>query len=128
VKAALLQRILAEHVAAADLLRRRAFSAHDAARLAAESPIAAAAATAVPQRESPVAETVRKLFERYVKAIAAHDFAELEKVVHPEIEVRYPQSGERFRGFAVLPCAARAVPRRPAARRGRRGRGTHPGR
>jgi hypothetical protein len=50
VKAALLQRILAEHVAAADLLRRRAFSAHDAARLAAESPIAAAAATAVPQR------------------------------------------------------------------------------
>lgn len=49
-----------------------------------------------------MAETVRKLFERYVKAIAAHDFAELEKVVHPEIEVRYPQSGERFRGFAVF--------------------------
>jgi len=34
VRTALLNRVLAEHTAATDLLRRRAFNAHDAARLA----------------------------------------------------------------------------------------------
>ena len=47
-----------------------------------------------------MASKVRELFERYVKAIGELDFDALAEIVHPDVVVAYPQSGERFRGFA----------------------------
>lgn len=47
-----------------------------------------------------MASGVRELFERYVKAIAEQDFEALGQIVHPDVVVEYPQSGERLRGFA----------------------------
>ena len=43
-----------------------------------------------------------EFFTRYVKAIADRDFVLLEKMIHPEYVGEYPQSGERFTGFASL--------------------------
>jgi len=45
---------------------------------------------------------MRDFFLRYVNAIADLDFATLESMVHPEFVSDYPQSGERFRGFAAF--------------------------
>jgi ketosteroid isomerase-like protein len=39
-------------------------------------------------------------FKRYIQAIAELDFATLEQMIHPDYVGEYPQSGERFRGFA----------------------------
>jgi hypothetical protein len=47
-----------------------------------------------------MAESKREFFRRYIEAIAVLDFDTLESMVHPEYVADYPQSGERFRGFA----------------------------
>jgi len=47
-------------------------------------------------------ESTREFFTRYVKAIADQDFAALEPMLHPDYVGDYPQSGERFRGFAAF--------------------------
>lgn len=39
-------------------------------------------------------------FRRYSNAIAERDYATLEAMIHPDFVLDYPQSGERFRGFA----------------------------
>ena len=47
-------------------------------------------------------ESQQEFFRRYVQAIAARDFAALERMIHPDYVGEYPQSGERFKGFAAL--------------------------
>jgi hypothetical protein len=42
----------------------------------------------------------REIFTRFVEAMNALDFDALEQLIHPEYVGEYPQSGERFRGFA----------------------------
>lgn len=49
-----------------------------------------------------MAESVREFFERYVQAVATLDMATLEPMFHPDFVGFYPQSGERFRGFAAF--------------------------
>lgn len=49
-----------------------------------------------------MAESVREFFMRYVRAIAELDVATLEQMIHPDFVGFYPQSGERFRGFAAM--------------------------
>lgn len=49
-----------------------------------------------------MAESKQVFFRRYIKAIAELDFATLEQLIHPEYVGEYPQSGERFKGFAAL--------------------------
>ncbi|HYI21897.1 MAG TPA: nuclear transport factor 2 family protein [Candidatus Limnocylindrales bacterium] len=43
---------------------------------------------------------VQDLYRRYANAIAQLDFATLESIIHRDFVLDYPQSGERFRGFA----------------------------
>jgi hypothetical protein len=45
-------------------------------------------------------ESKQEFFKRYVNAIADQDFATLESMIHRDYVGEYPQSGERFRGFA----------------------------
>jgi hypothetical protein len=47
-------------------------------------------------------ESKQEFFRRYVEAIAKKDFVQLEPMVHPDYVGEYPQSGERFKGFAAL--------------------------
>lgn len=47
-------------------------------------------------------ESVRDFFTRYVRAIAVLDIATLEQMIHPDFVGFYPQSGERFHGFAAM--------------------------
>jgi hypothetical protein len=47
-------------------------------------------------------EPKSEFFKRYISAIAKRDFAALETMIHPDYVGEYPQSGERFRGFAAL--------------------------
>ena len=47
-------------------------------------------------------ESKKDFFKRYVRAIAESDFASLETMIHPDYVGDYPQSGERFRGFAAF--------------------------
>lgn len=49
-----------------------------------------------------MAEESRALFERWVRAIGEQDFEALEAMAHPDMITDYPQSGERFRGFAAM--------------------------
>jgi hypothetical protein len=49
-----------------------------------------------------VAEAKQEFFKRYIRAIAERNFAALETMIHPEYVGEYPQSGERFRGFAAF--------------------------
>ncbi len=49
-----------------------------------------------------MAESKQEFFTRYIKAIADRDFAALEQMIHPDYVGEYPQSGERFRGFAAF--------------------------
>ncbi len=49
-----------------------------------------------------MANKVRELFERYVAAIDKLDFEALAELVDPDVVVQFPQSGERFRGFAAF--------------------------
>ena len=62
-------------------------------------------------------ESKRDFFRRYVRAIAELDFAELEQMIHPDYVGEYPQSGERFHGFAALRAQLEQYPGGlPAAR------------
>ncbi len=45
-------------------------------------------------------ESKQDFFTHYVHAVAARDFAALEPMFHPDFVGDYPQSGERFHGFA----------------------------
>jgi hypothetical protein len=45
-------------------------------------------------------ESKSEFFKRYIEAIALLDFAALEAMIHPDYVGEYPQSGERFKGFA----------------------------
>ena len=47
-----------------------------------------------------MSEPMQEFFRRYYRAIAARDLDALEAMFHPEFVGEYPQSGERFRGFA----------------------------
>ena len=47
-------------------------------------------------------ESKRDFFRRYVRAIAELDYAALEQMIHADYVGDYPQSGERFRGFAAF--------------------------
>lgn len=47
-------------------------------------------------------ESKSEFFKRYIQAIASHDFVALETMIHPDYVSEYPQSGERFRGFAAF--------------------------
>jgi hypothetical protein len=47
-------------------------------------------------------DSKQDFFRRYVQAIAELDFATLEGMIHPDYIGEYPQSGERFKGFAAL--------------------------
>lgn len=44
----------------------------------------------------------RSVFESYLRATNARDLESLERVVHPDFEDFYPQSGERIHGLANL--------------------------
>lgn len=46
--------------------------------------------------------SVRDWFSRFTSAMNNLDFQELEQLVHPDYVGDYPQSGERFRGFAAF--------------------------
>ena len=47
-------------------------------------------------------ESQQEFFRRYIQAIAERDFPKLEQMIHPDYVGEYPQSGERFKGFAAL--------------------------
>lgn len=47
-------------------------------------------------------ESTEMFFRRYIKAIAERDFDALGQMIHPDYIGEYPQSGERFRGFAAF--------------------------
>jgi hypothetical protein len=47
-------------------------------------------------------ESKQEFFRRYMNAIGEKDFATLESMIHAEYVGDYPQSGERFRGFAAF--------------------------
>jgi hypothetical protein len=49
-----------------------------------------------------MSEQLRDFFRRYVQAIAERDFDVLEQMIHPDYVGEYPQSGERFYGYAAL--------------------------
>ena len=55
-------------------------------------------------------ESARELFDRWVKAIAHRDFPALEAMIHPDFVGFYPQSGERFRGFAAMRAQLERLP------------------
>lgn len=47
-------------------------------------------------------ESKSEFFKRYIDAIRDLDFVALEHMIHPDYVAEYPQSGERFRGFAAF--------------------------
>lgn len=47
-------------------------------------------------------EAKSEFFRRYIRAISDRDFATLEQMIHADYVLDYPQSGERFRGFAAF--------------------------
>lgn len=47
-----------------------------------------------------MAEPTAEFFRRYYRAVGERDYSTLEKMFHPDFVGDYPQSGERFRGFA----------------------------
>jgi SnoaL-like domain len=49
-----------------------------------------------------MSESKKEFFKRYMAAIGELDFAALEQMIHPDYVADYPQSGERFRGFAAF--------------------------
>ena len=52
----------------------------------------------------------REVFTRFVEAMNALDFDALEQLIHPEYVGEYPQSGERFRGFASFKAQLERYP------------------
>lgn len=64
-----------------------------------------------------MAETKQDFFRRYIQAIAELDFATLEQMIHADYVGEYPQSGERFSGFASFRAQLESYPGGlPAAR------------
>jgi hypothetical protein len=57
-----------------------------------------------------MAEPVRDFFTRYIKAVQDLDFDALEDMFHPDFVGFYPQSGERFRGFAAMKAQLQNYP------------------
>ncbi|MEP7378687.1 MAG: nuclear transport factor 2 family protein [Chloroflexota bacterium] len=47
-------------------------------------------------------DSKQEFFRRYMGAISTNDFTLLEEMIHPDYVADYPQSGERFRGFAAF--------------------------
>jgi ketosteroid isomerase-like protein len=47
-------------------------------------------------------ESKSEFFRRYVEAIADRDYTSLEQMIATDYVGEYPQSGERFRGFAAF--------------------------
>ena len=47
-------------------------------------------------------ESRQEFFRRYMNAIGQRDYAALEQMIHRDYVAVYPQSGERFRGFAAF--------------------------
>lgn len=52
----------------------------------------------------------RQIFERWVKAMNELDLPVLEEILHPDVVVEYPQSGERMRGFEPFRAMLRGYP------------------
>lgn len=52
----------------------------------------------------------REVFTRFVEAMNALDFDALEQLIHPDYVNDYPQSGERFRGFAAFRAQLEGYP------------------
>jgi hypothetical protein len=57
-----------------------------------------------------MATAARELFTKFVTAMNKQDFDALEKLVHPDFEGDYPQSRERFRGFAAFRAQIEGYP------------------
>jgi hypothetical protein len=55
----------------------------------------------------------RQLFDRLVRAMNALDYAELERLIHPDFVGEFPQSGERLRGVAGLRAQLQEYPGGP---------------
>ena len=47
-----------------------------------------------------MSESKKDFFARYIRAISERSYDVLQTMIHPEYTSDYPQSGERFRGFA----------------------------
>lgn len=54
--------------------------------------------------------TARQWFTDFVAAMNTLDFARLEELVDPEFVGEYPQSGERYRGFAAFRAQIEGYP------------------
>ncbi len=55
-----------------------------------------------PARLTDVASDTRLLFDRWLTAMNKRDVAALRELLHPEVVIDYPQSGERIRGFEAF--------------------------
>ena len=53
---------------------------------------------------------LQDFFRRYIQAISSRDFVALESMIHPDFSSDYPQSGERFRGFAAFRAQLESYP------------------
>ncbi len=52
----------------------------------------------------------RDVLSRFLQALAVRDFATLERLMHPDFIGEYPQSRERFTGFAALRAQLEGYP------------------
>jgi len=55
-------------------------------------------------------KTNREVVERYVQGLIAHDLDMQAEVCAPDMVVEFPQSGERFRGWANIRAVAENYP------------------
>jgi len=46
--------------------------------------------------------TARELLTTFINYLNTNDIESMERIIHPEFEGQYPQSKERFRGFAAF--------------------------
>lgn len=46
--------------------------------------------------------TARELLTEFINYLNTNDIESMERIIHPEFEGQYPQSKERFRGFAAF--------------------------
>src|SRR5918994_1131735 len=64
-----------------------------------------------------MSEATRDFFKRYIQAISDGDFDTLEQMIHADYVGEYPQSGERFRGFAAFRAQLENYPGGPPTSR-----------
>jgi hypothetical protein len=57
-----------------------------------------------------MSSSTRDLFRRFVAALNDLDFEALEEIIHPDYVGHYPQSGERFRGYAAFKAQLQQYP------------------